>query len=236
MNQSSKQETFAEKRHRIMRGKSLCHAHHLLYGGVQVCGKRDIPGGIRLCEEHARMFLDTLKPADEVWVDRRSLDQLRREADAYRQERKQDRPLEQRIRELEAEVRELTALPPRERRKQKQPVDGYIYFLLSDNLVKIGWASDLDARMKAYSPGARILAVKPGTKQDEGRLHKKFAHLKTNRREWFTYSPQVMEEVERTTKAHGSPPRELNEPMATAKAVGPRLDRPTQRRARSLGK
>lgn len=116
------------------------------------------------------------------------------------------------------------------------PVEGTVYVLLSDNLVKIGWASDLDARMKAYSPGARILAVMPGTKADETKLHRKYADLKTNRREWFTYHPRVMEEVERIVREHGQPPRELNEPMQTQRIVGPRLDRPIQRRARSRGK
>ena len=232
-----KPETSAEKRHRLMRGKGLCHAHQLLYGGVQVCGKRQIPGGVKLCDDHAQMFLDALKPAGNVWINRRTLDQLRRESDAYRSEREQNRPLERRIKELEAEVKELTALPPRARRKQAAQVEhGHIYFLLSDNLVKIGWASDLDARLKAYSPGARLLAVMPGTKQDEGRMHKKFGDLKTNRREWFTYHPRVMEEVERIVREHGQPPRELNEPMQTKRIVGPRLDRPIQRRARSLGK
>lgn len=103
-------------------------------------------------------------------------------------------------------------------------VDGHVYFLLSDNLVKIGWASDLDQRMKAYSPGARILAVMPGTRQDETRMHRKFADLKGNRREWFTYHPRIMEEVERIVAEHGDPPRDLNEPMVTKRIVGPRLN------------
>lgn len=113
-------------------------------------------------------------------------------------------------------------------RKVKRPTDteGQVYFLQSDNAVKIGWTSDLEQRMKSYSPGAKILAVMPGTRKDETRLHRKFAHLRTNRREWFAYSPQVMEEVGRIVKEHGEPPRDLNEPMTTAKIVGPRLNGP----------
>lgn len=128
-----------------------------------------------------------------------------------------------------AEMRELGQPKPKPR-----TLDGHVYLLLSDNLVKIGWTSDLDRRLKEYSPGARILAVMPGTKKDEGRLHRKFGDLKTNRREWFTYHPRVMEEVERIIREHGDPPRDLNEPMTTTRIVGPRLNRPTQRRARSL--
>lgn len=110
--------------------------------------------------------------------------------------------------------------------KRHTDTEGQVYFLQSDNAVKIGWTSDLEQRMKSYSPGAKILAVMPGTRKDETRLHRKFAHLRTNRREWFAYSPQVMEEVGRIVKEHGDPPRDLNEPMTTAKIVGPRLNGP----------
>lgn len=125
--------------------------------------------------------------------------------------------------------------PKRDRPPRKQPVtDGHVYFLLSDNLVKIGWTGDVDRRLSEYGPGARILAVMPGTRKDEGWMHRKFSDLRTNRREWFSYHPRVMEEVERIVTEHGEPPRDLNEPMVTKRIVGPRLNRPTQRRARSL--
>lgn len=235
-NTSTKPETFAEKRHRMMQGRGLCHAHRVLYGGVPVCGKRTISGGVKLCADHAEMLLEALKPHGNVWISRKSLTRLQRDSEAYMQQNRDDKPLRNRITELEREVRELTALPPRKRRARKAPTEGHVYFLQSDNAVKIGWTSDLEQRMKSYSPGAKILAVMPGTRKDETRLHRKFAHLRTNRREWFAYSPQVMEEVARIVKEHGDPPRDLNEPMTTAKVVGPRLDRPTQRRARSLNK
>lgn len=108
--------------------------------------------------------------------------------------------------------------------KRTMPTEGFVYFLLSDGAVKIGWTSELDQRLKQYSPGARILAVKPGTKADESALHKKFAHIKTHRKEWFSYSPQVMEEVQRTIREHGEPPRDINEPLTATRIVGPRLD------------
>lgn len=147
-----------------------------------------------------------------------------------------------RLAQKDETIAHLRSWLQQERQPEKQPKrtkaveGGFIYFLLSDNLVKIGWASDLDERMKAYSPGARILAVMPGTKADETRMHHKFADLKGNRREWFTYHPRIMEQVEQIVTEHGDPPRDLNEPMVTKRIVGPRLNRPTQRRARSLGK
>lgn len=127
---------------------------------------------------------------------------------------------------LKSEIQRLKQIKEPEAQpkpKPERPTAGHVYFLLSDNLVKIGWASDLDARLKAYSPGARLLAVMPGTRADEKRMHKKFGDLKTNRNEWFTYHPRVMEEVERIVREHGDPPRDLNEPMQTKRIVGPRL-------------
>lgn len=117
-----------------------------------------------------------------------------------------------------AEMKDIK-FPP----ESKPKTEGHVYFLLSDNAVKIGWTSDLEQRMKSYSPGTKILAVMPGTRKDETRMHRKFAHLRTNRREWFAYAPQVMEEVDRIVKEHGDPPRNLNEPMTTTRVVGPRL-------------
>lgn len=117
--------------------------------------------------------------------------------------------------------------------RRAAPVDGTIYFLQSNGYVKIGRTSDLDRRMREYDPAARILAVKPGTRSDERKLHQKFSHLRTARNEWYATAPQVMEEVQRTVKVHGDPPRSLNEPVATTKIVGPRLNGYTQMRARS---
>lgn len=228
MNQSSPPETFGEKRYRMMRGKGMCHAHLLLYGGVQVCGKREdsMSGGIKLCAEHHDQFRKMSTPSGQTLIDKRSLEQLHRQADAYAREREQHRPLERRIRELEAEVKELTALPPSKRRKRTAPEDGHVYIMLSNSIVKIGWTSDVERRMREYGPGIRILAVMPGTRKDETRLHKKFADLRANRREWFSYHPRIMEEVERIVREHGDPSPELNEPMVTKRIVGPRLNGP----------
>lgn len=223
MSNGSKPETMAERRHRMWKGRGLCHVHSILRGGVEVCGQREGRNGVRLCEKHAEAVLNALKPNGSTVIGRDALARLHRDSMELSERRAQERPLHDEIRDLRREIRDLKSLPPSRRRRREAPTAGHVYFLLSDNLVKIGWASDLDARLKAYSPGARLLAVMPGTKQDEGRMHKKFGDLKTNRREWFTYHPRVMEEVERIVREHGDPPRDLNEPMQTKRIVGPRL-------------
>lgn len=210
-----------------------CRWHMLVHFDTEPCDRGASPpmhgAPIILCDKHQREIAEGIR-----WV---SPEQAKRNiherADRVARTKlaQKDETIAHLRRWLQEERR-----PERESKKRPAKTDGHVYFLLSDNLVKIGWASDLDARLKAYSPGARLLAVMPGMKQDEGRMHKKFGDLKTNRREWFTYHPRVMEEVERIVREHGDPPRDLNEPMQTKRIVGPRLNRPTQRRARSLGK
>lgn len=209
-----------------------CQAGEALYGGVECRKSRE--NGIKLCAYHATELAKAIgwqpkprKPRN-LWEER----QLEQKLKTALQVRNDELSAE--IADLKQEIRELHSMSPRERRKRKAAAtEGTVYFLLSDNLVKIGWTSDLDRRMKEYSPGARILAVMPGKRSDETRLHRKFADLRGNRNEWFTYHPRIMEEVERVIAAHGEPPRDLNEPMVTKRIVGPRLDRPTQLRARS---
>lgn len=207
-----------------------CRWHLLVHYDIQLCDKGASPPmhgpPIILCDHHQREIAAGIR-----WV---SPEQSKRDI-----HERADRVARTKLAQQNETIDHLRSCldeernPKRNSKRAPAPAVGQVYFLLSDNLVKIGWTGDLDQRMKQYSPGARILAVKPGTKQDETALHKKFADLRTNRREWFTYHPRVMEEADRTTKAHGKPPRELNEPMVTNQIVGPRLASYTQRRARS---
>lgn len=203
-----------------------CQAHMLLYGGQKPC-TRSRASGLKVCEGHAVEMAKSIGWMSPSEIDRTV--RARGASDAYElgQLRRRVDDLIVENADLRREVTDLVALPAKERRaKRKAAAEGHIYFLLSDNAVKIGWTSDLEQRMKSYSPGTKILAVMPGARKDETRLHRKFSHLRTNRREWFAYSPQVMEEVERVVREHGEPPRELNEPVTTKRIVGPRLNGP----------
>lgn len=210
-----------------------CRWHLLVHFDTEPCGRGAAPpmygAPIILCNKHQQEIAEGIR-----WV---SPEQAKRNI-----HERADRVARTKLAQKDETIAHLRSWLDEERSPKRssksRPVltEGQVYFLQSDSAVKIGWTTDLDQRMKSYSPGAKILAVMPGTRKDETRLHRKFAHLRTNRREWFSYSPQVMEEVARVVKEHGDPPRDLNEPMTTAKVVGPRLSRPTQRRARSLSK
>lgn len=168
----------------------------------------DLYGGLLLCRKHARYIARTVRFVAPEKVERQA--QIYAEGD---------------IRRLERKVSLLEGMLQAERERGKRApatTDGVVYFLKSNGFMKIGWTSDLDQRLKQYDPDARVLAVKPGTRKDETALHKKFADLKTHRREWFGITPRLMEEVERTVREHGEPPRELNEPVVTRRIVGPR--------------
>lgn len=192
---------------------------HLVTHGADECDRKPYitrRSGPILCLRHQQ---DIARTAGFIssWESKKNLDE-RAEAKAAEIVANKDETIAH-LRRWLAEERK----PERERpRKETAPKVGVVYFLKSNGFMKIGWTSDLDQRLKQYDPDARVLAVKPGTRKDETALHKKFADLKTHRREWFGITPRLMEEVERTVREHGEPPRELNEPVVTRRIVGPR--------------
>jgi hypothetical protein len=73
---------------------------------------------------------------------------------------------------------------------------GTIYYLQVEDKVKIGFTRDLNIRLQAYPPMARLLATHPGTYQLEADMHRKFAHHLTDRKEWFTVSDELTAHLE----------------------------------------
>lgn len=106
---------------------------------------------------------------------------------------------------------------------KQRPVDGTVYYIRSGGYIKIGWTSDLAKRMRAYPPDTTLLAVEPGTRKDERRIHKRFAHLLTHGREWFPLAPQIIEHIERVKAEHGEPPVVDFAAKRATRIVGPRL-------------
>ena len=62
---------------------------------------------------------------------------------------------------------------------------GIIYYLKVEDQVKIGFTTDLETRIKAYPPMAKLLATHPGTRETERQMHDKFAEHLSGRKEWF---------------------------------------------------
>lgn len=75
--------------------------------------------------------------------------------------------------------------------------DAFVYFLRrSDGLIKIGFAKDVEARIRQLHPVAgselELLAKVEGGQSKEASLHKKFAHLR-HHREWFLPGDDLLE-------------------------------------------
>lgn len=105
---------------------------------------------------------------------------------------------------LEAQVNALT-----ESKKPSRKIDleapGIVYFLRSGGYYKIGWTADLAGRMKSYAPDTLLLATFNGTRRDEKRLQKRFAHVKTHGREWFAMTADLTRFIEQVVTEHGAP-------------------------------
>lgn len=84
--------------------------------------------------------------------------------------------------------------------------DIVIYFIQCGEFVKIGFSEKPDERVRTIATstphGATVLAVYPGTRQDECRLHRRLAAHR-HCREWFRYCEEIAEIVK-----HGIPPSE----------------------------
>lgn len=60
---------------------------------------------------------------------------------------------------------------------------GFVYFVRFSDRIKIGWSGNPEARLKNV-PHDEVLAIVPGTMQDERKLHAAFAHHRVTG-EWF---------------------------------------------------
>lgn len=83
--------------------------------------------------------------------------------------------------------------------------DGYVYFLRVDDLIKIGYSTQPDRRLRAYPPNAEVLAVIPGTKKSEAALHGRFRFALQRGREWFRPADEILEYVNEMVQHYGPP-------------------------------
>lgn len=90
---------------------------------------------------------------------------------------------------------------------EPEPVAGWVYYVETGGYIKIGWTSDLQARMRAYPPSFRLLAVEPGEQALEARRHRQFAVHRTHGREWYPLAAVLTQHVDRILAEHGEPPK-----------------------------
>lgn len=96
-------------------------------------------------------------------------------------------------------------VPATEPQRDKPSKDGTVYYVQVGAHIKIGWASDLTKRMRAYPPNSQLLAAEPGTRQDEARMHRRFAAHRTHGREWYAPVPSILHHIEQVKAKHQQP-------------------------------
>jgi hypothetical protein len=82
------------------------------------------------------------------------------------------------------------ATPTRNRTASGPRGEGFVYFVQTGGLIKIGFTASVTRRMNELKP-ERQLALMPGTHRDEHRLHAAFAHLRHDG-EWFRAEPDLL--------------------------------------------
>lgn len=92
----------------------------------------------------------------------------------------------------------------RERRRQ-QP--GWIYYILLNDRIKIGYSKDVKQRLTAYPFDTPLLAMHPGTKQLETQMHTKFAGSRAAGREYFLDTPELRQHIREVIEQFGEPDR-----------------------------
>lgn len=82
---------------------------------------------------------------------------------------------------------------------------GWVYYVSQGDLIKIGYATDVTKRIRAYGPTAVLLAVHPGTPALEKRMHAKFRASLHSGREWFNRDADLMAHIDSVLTTYGDP-------------------------------
>lgn len=84
---------------------------------------------------------------------------------------------------------------------------GFVYYLEVGERIKVGFSSDLRKRMRQYPPGSRLLAIEPGDFDLEALRHKQFSGSRTDGREWFTPTSDLLDHIRTLVDMHGDAAR-----------------------------
>lgn len=89
----------------------------------------------------------------------------------------------------------------------RQDREGFVYYLRVGERIKVGYSVDVKRRMRAYPPGSQLLAVEPGDRELETQRHRQFAGSRTDGREWFRPTPDILALAEEIVDTYGEPKR-----------------------------
>lgn len=96
----------------------------------------------------------------------------------------------------QAETRKFFAAPD---------APGEIYYVRLGGLIKVGWSSDLRARIRSYGPDAALLVHYEATRTDETNLHRNLAPSRAKGREWYHDDAIIRAFISNTLRQHGPP-------------------------------
>jgi hypothetical protein len=100
---------------------------------------------------------------------------------------------------------ELTGRPALTRAAAMRAVGEVVYAVRVGDLVKIGHTGDLAARFNRLSAD-EVLAIAPGTTEDERQLHDRLADHLHHGREWYYPTPGVLAVVNELRERLGQAP------------------------------
>lgn len=139
--------------------------------------------GWRMCEKHGREIHEMVQRHDCPPIVRESIE-------------RRERAHEDNSSKINAGERVDTA--------RRDLIPGWVYYVLIDGLIKIGYAKSVPARMRAYPPTAQLLAVEPGTLQVERARHQHFGHHLAKGREWFADTPDLRAWIDTVVTEYGT--------------------------------
>lgn len=112
------------------------------------------------------------------------------------------------------------AVARRQRNDAARVSGGWIYYLRLGDRIKIGHTTNLRQRLAAYPPDSQLLAVEPGSRQDEAALHQLYQSYCVGGREWYGGRHQpVLDKIDAVIAERGpasafiTPPQRLRRPV-----------------------
>lgn len=100
--------------------------------------------------------------------------------------------------------REAEAEAARKRRRMEN-LNGHIYFVRLNGLVKVGWSRSVHDRLRAYGPLADVLCIYPGSRMDETTLHRQLRPVLARGREWYEDCKIIADFAAKAVEQHGPP-------------------------------
>lgn len=172
--------------HTPKKRKRIPHEMGIPYCVWPKCKTRYVMEDLPLCSEHIDEVI--YKSHTTFWLEKREdrITRARRERAASRRSEKVDRRI-------------IKAAATR----GNQP--GWIYYLHINDMVKIGYTTDIIRRIRDYPPNSPLLGVHPGTPELEKQFHEIFKGSLAQGREWFRLDPDVLAHCEKVRAEYGDP-------------------------------